>query len=91
MANKCEFSGTRPLTGHKVSNSNHKTKRRQMPNLQKKRFFVPELKKTITVTVNARALRSIEKQGGISQALLKAKPEKLSPRLQSIRTRIQAS
>lgn len=90
MASVCEFSGTRPLTGHKISNSNRKTKRRQMPNLQKRRFFIPELKKSITLTLTARALRSIEKNGGISQAILRAKPENLSPRLQIVRTRLQS-
>ena len=46
MARVCKITGKRPLVGNNVSKSNRKTKRRQLPNLQSKRIFVPELGKT---------------------------------------------
>jgi len=63
MSRVCELTGKRPISGNKVSHSNHKTRRRFLPNLQKKRFFVPELDKWITLKVSSNAIRSIDKYG----------------------------
>ena len=63
MARKCEITGKGPLTGNSVSHAHNKTKRRQLPNLQKKRIFVPELKKSVRIRVSTSALRSIDKMG----------------------------
>ena len=49
MSKVCELTGKRPLKGNKVSHSNHKTKRRFLPNLHKKRIFVPEIGDFVTV------------------------------------------
>ncbi|MCB0272803.1 MAG: 50S ribosomal protein L28 [Bdellovibrionales bacterium] len=83
MAQICELTGKKPLTGHKVSNSNIKTKRRQYPNLQTRRFFVPELKKSVTLCLSTKALRTIDKVG-LTQAILKQDADILSPKLQKI-------
>ena len=63
MSRRCDITGKRPLTGNNVSHAHNKTKRRQMPNLQRKRIFVPELGKTIRIKVSTSALRSIDKMG----------------------------
>ncbi len=63
MSRKCDITGKRPLTGCNVSHAHNKTKRRQLPNLQKKRIFVPELGKSIRIKVSASTLRSIDKVG----------------------------
>ncbi|MFK8104093.1 MAG: 50S ribosomal protein L28 [Saprospiraceae bacterium] len=63
MSKVCELTGKRPITGNNVSHSNRKTKRRFLPNLQKKRFFIPELGKWITLKVSTSALRNINKLG----------------------------
>ena len=63
MSRVCELSGKRPITGNNVSHSNRRTKRRFLPNLQKKRFFIPELDKWVTLKVSAYALRNINKLG----------------------------
>jgi len=63
MARICELTGKRPITGNKVSHSNRKTKRRFLPNLFKKRFFVPETGNWISIKVSASALRSIDRVG----------------------------
>ena len=63
MSRKCDITGKRPLTGNNVSHAHNKTKMRQLPNLQTKRIFVPELGKTVKVKVATSALRSIDKMG----------------------------
>ena len=60
---RCELTGKRWMKGHKVSHSNIKTKKRWNPNLQKKRIYVPELGKSVTVNVSAAGLRTIAKNG----------------------------
>ena len=51
MSKFCSISGKRPLVGNNVSKSNIKTKRRQLPNLQMKSIYVPELGKNIKIKV----------------------------------------
>jgi large subunit ribosomal protein L28 len=51
------------MTGHSVSHSNIKTKRRFLPNLQTKRFYLPEEDKWITLKVSTEGLRTINKRG----------------------------
>lgn len=63
MSRRCELTGKRPNTGNRVSNANNKTKMRQMPNLQRKRIWVPELNRHVRVRASTRALRSIDKVG----------------------------
>ena len=57
------MTGKKPISGHNVSHSNVKTKRRFYPNLHKKRFFIPELDKWVTLKVSSAALRTINKMG----------------------------
>jgi large subunit ribosomal protein L28 len=59
----CQVTGKKPLTGNKVSHSHRKTKRVQKPNLLKKRIYIPEDNRTITVKLSARALRSMNRKG----------------------------
>jgi large subunit ribosomal protein L28 len=66
MARKCQLTGKGPLTGNRVSHSNKKTKRRQLPNLQKKRIYVPELDRWVSVKLSTRALRTVTRQGLMS-------------------------
>ena len=63
MARVCEVTGKVPMTGHTVSHSNIKTKRRFLPNLQTKRFYLAEEDKWITLKVSAEGLRTINKRG----------------------------
>ena len=64
MSRKCQVTGKRRLVGNSVSHSHRKTKRVQQPNLIKKRIFIPEENRTITVRLSARALRSMNRKGG---------------------------
>ncbi len=63
MSRKCDITGKRPLVGYNVSHAHNKTKKRQLPNLQTKRIFVPELRKSVRIKVSTSALRSIDKVG----------------------------
>jgi large subunit ribosomal protein L28 len=63
MARVCELTGKRPITGNKVSHSNIKTKRRFLPNLQTKRYFLAEEDKWVTIKVSSEAIRTINKNG----------------------------
>lgn len=63
MARVCQVTGKVPMTGHTVSHSNIKTKRRFLPNLQTKRFYLTEEDKWITLKVSAEGLRTINKRG----------------------------
>ena len=63
MARVCQVTGKTPIGGHKVSHSNIKTKRRFLPNLQKKRFYLAEEDKWITLKLTTDAMRTINKLG----------------------------
>ncbi len=72
MARVCQITGKKPQVGNNVSHANNKTKRRFLPNLQKKRFYIPEEDKWITLKVSTSAMRTINKNG-ISAVLRKAR------------------
>lgn len=63
MSRICEITGKKVIVGNSVSHSNIKTKRRFYPNLQTKRFFIPEENRFITLRVSAQGLRTINKKG----------------------------
>tara|TARA_B100000700_G_C14704179_1_gene695956 strand:- start:242 stop:481 length:240 start_codon:yes stop_codon:yes gene_type:complete len=63
MSKKCKITGKGPLVGNNVSHSNNKTKRRQLPNLQNKSIFVPEINKSVKIRISTSALKSIDKLG----------------------------
>jgi large subunit ribosomal protein L28 len=63
MARVCIITGKVPVSGNSVSHSNIKTKRRFLPNLQTKRFFLAEEDKWITLKVSTEGLRTINKNG----------------------------
>jgi len=74
MARVCQITGKRPHVGNNVSHANNKTKRRFLPNLQKKRFYVPEEGKWITLKVSTKAIKTISKYG-ITAVLKDAKAQ----------------
>ena len=72
MSRVCQITGKKVITGNNVSKSNRKTKRKFYPNLQTKKFFIPEENKCVTLKVSASAIRTINKKG-ISTVLSEAK------------------
>lgn len=78
MARVCQITGKVPIGGNYVSHSNIKTKRRFLPNLQTKRFFLAEEDKWITLKVSTEGLRTINKRGLYSVVKdLRAQGEKI--------------
>ncbi|MFN2458207.1 MAG: 50S ribosomal protein L28 [Chitinophagaceae bacterium] len=63
MARVCQVTGKIPIRGNTVSHSNIKTKRRFLPNLQTKRFFLAEENKWITLKLSTEGIRTINKKG----------------------------
>ncbi len=63
MAKKCDVTGKGPMSGNNVSHANNRTKRRFMPNLQYRRFWVETENKFVRLRVTNAALRLIDKLG----------------------------
>jgi large subunit ribosomal protein L28 len=63
MARKCDVTGKGPMVGNNVSHANNKTKRRFLPNLQYRRFFVESENRWVRLRVSGAALRLIDKKG----------------------------
>ena len=63
MSKFCSITGKRPLVGNNVSKSNIKTKRRQLPNLQTKKIYIPELDRTVKIKLSVSALKTIDNTG----------------------------
>lgn len=63
MARKCSVTGKKAMTGNYVSHANNSTKRRHHLNLVKKRIWVPEESKWVTVKLTTRALKTVKKNG----------------------------
>ncbi len=63
MARKDEITGKGPVAGNHVSHAHNKAKRRFEVNLQKKRFFVPETGRWITLRVSGQTIKTINKKG----------------------------
>lgn len=63
MSRICEITGKKALNGNSVSHSNIKTKRRFYPNLQTKKFYIPEEDAWVTLKVSAKGMRTINKKG----------------------------
>ena len=63
MSKVCELTGKKAMVGNNVSHAMNKTKRKFNVNLMKKRFFIPEEDKWITLRVSTSALKNINKKG----------------------------
>jgi large subunit ribosomal protein L28 len=78
MARVCLLTGKVPVTGHRVSHSNIKTKRRFLPNLQTKRFYLAEEDKWVTLKLSTEGIRTVNKRGLYSVVKeLRARGEKI--------------
>jgi large subunit ribosomal protein L28 len=89
MARRCELTGTGPQSGHNVSHSNRRTKRVFSPNLQKTSLFSQVLDQSVGMRVTTRALRSVQKHGGIDAYLLATANDRLAPEGLRLKRRIQ--
>ena len=72
MSRVCELTGKKAMVGNNVSHALNRTKRRFYPNLQTKKFFIPEEDRWVTLKVSAAGIRNINKKG-ITACLKEAK------------------
>jgi large subunit ribosomal protein L28 len=80
MSRKCDLTGKAPQSGHKVSHSNRKTKRRFLPNLVNVTLSSEALEQSIRLRISANALRTVDHRGGLDGFLAKSNDVELSPR-----------
>jgi len=63
MSKVCQVTGRRPSTGFAISHSHRRTKRWFKPNIQKQRFWIPNEKRWVTLTVSTKGIKTINKNG----------------------------
>ena len=63
MSRRCQLTGIGPVSGNHVSHAHNRRKRRFLPNLQKKRIWVQELNRFVTVKLSASAIKTVSKNG----------------------------
>src|ERR1700758_1911420 len=88
MSRRCELTAKGPQTGHTVSHSNIKTKRRFLPNLCNVTFISDTLGRNVRLRVSTNAIKSVDHRGGLDAYLLKARESELSPRALDLKRQI---
>jgi large subunit ribosomal protein L28 len=89
MARKCELTGKGVQSGHLVSHSNRKTKRKFLPNLCSVTLQSDALNLAVRLRVSANALRSVEHRGGLDAFLIKASADELSTNARALKRQIE--
>src|SRR3990170_8923908 len=89
MSRRCELTAKGPQTGHKVSHSNRKTKRRFLPNLCNVTLISDTLGRSVRLRVSANALKTVDHRGGLDAFLAKAKDSELSPKALDLKRQIK--
>ena len=89
MSRACEITGKKHQTGHNVSHSNIKTKRRFMVNLNKVTLFSDSLKRKFRFRIASSTLRTIDKQGGLDQYLNKTSSRLLTDKALKLKKQIE--
>src|SRR5690606_16019309 len=89
MSRKCDLTGKAFQTGHKVSHSNRKTKRRFLPNLVNVTLSSETLEQSIRLRISANALRTVDHRGGLDGFLAKSKDVELSSKALDFKRQIE--
>ena len=89
MARRCDFTGKGVQTGNNVSHANNRTRRRFLPNLQTTSLLSDALGQSIQLRLSTRAIRSIEKRGGLDAYLLSTPNAKLGQKARDLKKRIK--
>ena len=90
MSRRCELTGVGPMTGHRVSHSNIKSKRRFLPALSPATVHSDALGQKFRLRISNAALRTLDFRGGLDPFLLKASDEDLSVRALKIKRQLKA-
>jgi large subunit ribosomal protein L28 len=89
MSRSCDLTGKTAQTGHKVSHSNRKTKRRFLPNLCNVTMISDALGRSVKLRVSANALRTVDHRGGLDAFLLKARDGELPPKALALKRAVE--
>jgi large subunit ribosomal protein L28 len=89
MSRRCDLTGKMAQTGHKVSHSNRKTKRRFLPNLLNVTMTSDSLGRLVRLRVSANAVKSVDHRGGLDAFLIKAKDDDLSRKARELKRQIE--
>jgi large subunit ribosomal protein L28 len=89
MSRRCELTGKGAQTGHKVSHSNHKTKRRFLPNLVNVTMTSDTLGRAVRLRVSTSAMKTVDHRGGLDAFLAKADEAELSPRALNLKREVK--
>ncbi len=78
MSRVCQVTGKRPMSGNNVSHANNRTRRRFLPNLHSRRFWLEDESRWVRLRVSGKGLRIIDKKGiGIVLEEIRARGEKV--------------
>ena len=88
MSRHCQITGKGVLTGNNVSHANNKTRRRFLPNLQETSLLSDVLGHAVRLRLSTRAIRTVERNGGIDAFLLDTPDAKLSADAVALKRRI---
>ena len=89
MARRCEFTARGVHAGNNVSHANHRTRRRFLPNLQRASLLSDILGETVQVRLCTRAIRTVEKRGGLDAFLLSTPDADLGKKALVLKRRIK--
>ncbi len=89
MARRCEFTGRGVQAGNNVSHANNRTRRRFLPNLQRASLLSDVLGETVQVRLCTRAIRTVEKRGGLDAFLLSTPDSDLGKKALALKRRIR--
>ena len=88
MSRRCQITGKGVLTGNNVSHANNKTRRRFLPNLQSASLLSDALGLSVTMRLSTRAIRTVERNGGIDAFLLATRNSRLPAEALALKRRI---
>jgi large subunit ribosomal protein L28 len=89
MSRRCELTGKAAQTGHRVSHSNRKTKRRFLPNLLNVTMISDALGRSIKLRVSANALKTVDHRGGLDAYLISTRDTVLSQQMREVKREIK--
>ena len=78
MSKICEISGKKPMSGNNVSHAKNRTRRRFIPNLQNVKLYSSTLQKFINMNITIKAMKTVEKNGGLDAYLIKTSNRNLA-------------
>ncbi|MDB9800356.1 50S ribosomal protein L28 [Alphaproteobacteria bacterium] len=85
MSRVCEISGKSVMSGNNVSHAKNRTRRKFLPNLQNVKLYSKILDAFISMRICVRSLKTVEKNGGLDNYLMKSSNRVLAPEAQAIK------